>query len=101
MHTQEPSPVDPEVIRFMAEHLSAEPTTADAGNPRLVVWRRSPIAQGDETQYDFTLPAALRFSDGYFLLTVADAIYESGFAAGRATLQAEILSLICVPPKNV
>jgi len=84
--------VDQKVVEFMRQ-AGCFLEGWDPENEYNVVWHRQPIAQGDEGDYRFTTPEALKH-DGYFYVSLISIVFGSGVTTGRQQLKEEVRRLL-------
>ncbi len=85
--------IDPKVIEFL-DRAGFRLIGRDSGQPGRLVWRREPIAEGEQVEYEISTAESLRFDDPYFLVCLFDSIYEGAFHAGRSSLKRELKRLL-------
>jgi hypothetical protein len=97
-HQPEPNPscrVDPKVVEFMSS-IGVRLVGRDPTHEGQIIWRREPMIQGEELEYEFSTRDGIEFGS-YFHMELADAIHEGGFVEGQEMLRSQLAKLLSPP----
>jgi hypothetical protein len=84
--------IDPKVVAFLSS-IGIRLVGRDPKHAGRIIWRREPMIQGEELEYEFSTREGIEFGS-YFHMELADEIHDGGFVEGQDMLRSQLAKLL-------